>query len=351
MKGGLSLVGNLVQLMRQLESGGIAVLPVLRHRGLDDHVHFPGQVRAKVQDVRDRIIDMLKRQPDDRVLSKGTLAGQHLVQHRAQTVDIGAVIYIFPECLFRADIGRRSNNFLIGRRNQRFGELRHTKIGNVRVIACIEQHIIRFDIPVDDSIRMSMVKRGCQAFDYESGVPQRKSPLFDHVRKRPARHVAHHEVGLMVILPAHIIDRNDRRMLQGSDQLNFTFEARPRHQVVQHLARQNLDRYFAIGNGIKRTINGRHSTAAQLRFDLVSADFIWRHEPSISKSATKGIWSKAYNGGLHALATPICQFWQRLQIEPHRLQLILAHELIGPPRHVLSPQLPAIGSDTSINGA
>src|SRR5688572_2648056 len=71
-------------------------------------------------------------------------------------------------------------------------------------------------------------------------------------------------------------------MFQGRDQLNFPFKACPRHQIVHHLAWQNLDCYLAVGNRIKSAINGRHTAAAQLRFNLVSADFIWRHVSSIS---------------------------------------------------------------------
>ena len=231
---------DLVQFMRQVERRGVALLPVLRHGSFDNDIHFPGKIGAGFQNIGNRIIDMLQSQTDHGILGKGPLTRQHLVKHCPQPIDIGAVIHVLSQCLFRAQVGRCPNDVLTGGGDKGFGNLCHAKIGKIGIVACIEQYIIGLDIAMDNPSGMGMIERRGQAFDDQSCIAQGKLSLFDHFGKRPARHIAHDKEWLVILVAPHVIDRHNGRMFQRSDQLEFTLETGTCQQVMQQFCGKTL---------------------------------------------------------------------------------------------------------------
>ena len=105
------------------------------------------------------------------------------------------------------------------------------KIGNGRVPKTVEKDISRLEVTVDNPLGMDGIQRRSDLRNDLGGITIRQRPILDLTGKGASRHIAHHQVKLIIVL-AIIIDRHDRRMLDLCDQVRFPLEAFPENKVL-----------------------------------------------------------------------------------------------------------------------
>ena len=166
---------------------------------------------------------------------KGRRAGEHLVEHAAQGIEIAPAIHVLVAGrLLGAHVRRRSHGEAGARRAHLARQLDHVRdaeVGDVRVIVG-EQDVRRLDVAVDDAVPMRVLER----VTYFFGNAQRHRdgqwsfPL-DALLERVALDVRHDEVG-RVVPDAGVVQRQDVRMLHAGDRVDLGKETRWREQQI-----------------------------------------------------------------------------------------------------------------------
>lgn len=90
-------------------------------------------------------------------------ARQYLEGHHSQCVEVGAVIDALAPPLLRGHILRSPHRHPGVGERRRFARqhLGDAEIGQDRIVAFIQQHILRLQVAVDDSPMMGILKRIC----------------------------------------------------------------------------------------------------------------------------------------------------------------------------------------------
>src|ERR1043166_109014 len=78
---------------------------------------------------------------------------------------------------------------------------------------------------------------------------------------------------------AHIVNRQNVRMIQGAGGLRFLFKSPETISVLRESGGQNFDRHVAIQLFIARAIDLTHPARAELRADFVTTELCadWNH--------------------------------------------------------------------------
>src|SRR2546430_7212156 len=98
----------------------------------------------------------LRRRP-----GKGRLAGEHLIEHATEAVDVAPAVELLPGRLFWAHIGDCPHGHAGFREFGAFGRMQCSsdpEIGHNR-LPVFEQYVLRLDVPMNDLMPMGVVER------------------------------------------------------------------------------------------------------------------------------------------------------------------------------------------------
>ena len=134
--------------------------------------------------------DRLRRRP-----AEGRLAGEHLVEHAAQRVDVAARVELaLAHRLLGAHVLRRAERHPgLGHPGAGLaGGERDAEVGDERA-AVVEQDVLRLDVAVDDAVPMGVVERARDLGGDPDGLADRQLLLAGHpVAERDALDERHH---------------------------------------------------------------------------------------------------------------------------------------------------------------
>ena len=99
----------------------------------------------------------------------------------------------------------------------------------------------------------------------------RHPALGDDLRQRAAFDQLHDHVR-QVVMAAHVVDRDDARMIEGRGGPRLAIEPGRGIGVAIESRRDELDRDLASKTGIARAIHVAHAAATERRDELVDAD-------------------------------------------------------------------------------
>src|SRR5216117_1387618 len=209
--------------------------------------------------------------PAFRHARRGRLPRQHLEQHAAEAVDVGACIEV-PEghCLLRAHVAGRADRLArLGERQAAGGadRARDAEVGDDRVFAR-EEDVLGLDVAVDDSLAMGESERvGDVTRDMECRlegqlpIPQQPMP------QRLAFDVRHDVVEQPVDLTSRK-DRDNVGMAEVRGEVHFPNEPLAQ-QAGGHLRVEHFDRHAAMRVLLHRQEDPGHAPRADLAFDVV----------------------------------------------------------------------------------
>ena len=110
-----------------------------------------------------RFVDVPVQGHDRRVGGKGHLAGEHLVQHDAEGIDIGPAVDGLHEGVFGRHVLRRADAGAGARQARRLVQhLGDAEIGQQGTHVPAHQNVAGFDVAVDQALLVRMVQRSRQ---------------------------------------------------------------------------------------------------------------------------------------------------------------------------------------------
>jgi len=145
------------------------------------------------------------------------------------------------------------------RRPAGIDHLRQAKVRDFQDSFLVDQHIRRFDVPVNESLSVRILQRIADLAD--------RVECSDHVE--PARvnevvqihpiDIFHDDVVMTARRLAIVKDLNDVRVIQLGHGIGLAFKARFKRRVRPQLRRQQLDRHRPVQGLLDSLVNRAHS--------------------------------------------------------------------------------------------
>jgi len=234
------------QIGQHLLGGSITLLRVFAHGANDDIFHALRNVRICAPGCFKRFLQMLQRDADGTFAQERQSSGQHLVQDDAKRIDVRFFARSDPFGMLRRKIMDRTDHgtgLCNGGRSDCTG---NAEIRHLHPSVFADQDIVRFDVPMNDLVIMSMIQRIADLrCDFDRFVHLQRRPFPDNFVQIGTIHVFHDDVmGILVL--SDIINAHDVRMRQGSRRLRLAIEPLDEILVVYELLTQYLDRNITV---------------------------------------------------------------------------------------------------------
>ena len=265
----------------------VAVLAVLPQASRDDLMHLRRQAPADRGHGPRFLVSDGVHGIERRIALERQLAGRHFIEDDAQGEDIAPRVEAPAPRLLGAHVAQRSQDRAgnglglfhgqgPGRRRSggvaslgaRIHQLGQPEVQDLGVAVARDHDIIRLDIPVDDA---RAVRPG-QAFgDLKPdlhGPHEVELALRDELADRPAVDVFHGDksdpVGFV-----DVVDRGDRRMIDGRGRPGLEDEPLPPFGVGDEVGLDDLEGDRALQPGVEGAVDFSHAAPAQERVDPV----------------------------------------------------------------------------------
>ncbi len=211
--------------------------------------------------------DRLRRRAGER-----RIAGQHLVEHRAERVHVGARgdLALAHRLLRRHVVRRAERHAGLGHPAAAglAGGERDAEVGDQRPIV-VQQDVLGLDVAVDDAVPVGVVERVGDLARDPDGVGDRELLLAAQPVAQRLALDERHDVEEAAVRLARVEQRQDVRVLQIRRQLDLGEEplgADHRGELGTH----ELERDLAVVPEILGQVYGRHSAGPDLAFDPVA---------------------------------------------------------------------------------
>jgi hypothetical protein len=234
----------------------------------DQVVEFGGDPGHRGARRGDRVVRVLVGDLHRLFALVGLLAGEHLVEHDAERVDVAAGVGRTAGDELGGEVrdgaeerGTRGGVGGRGTREPEVPELDPTVVG--------EQDVLGLEVAVHDAGAV----RGRQAGEHGTEDVRRlfrgeRAVLVQEVPQRDARDVLHHDVDA-VVLGALVVHAHQVRVRQAGGGTGLLDEAFPEGLVVGQVPVHDLDRDAALESDVGGEVHGRHPAPRDAGADAV----------------------------------------------------------------------------------
>ena len=255
---------------------GVAMGGLLGGGAGDDVVEGGDQLGPDRARQRRRVGDVRPELGHVAVPVVGDLPGQHLEQHAAQRVHVGAAVDgVTLDLLGRDVVGRSHPAALTGerlvRRAQPLGQAEVGEVDVRRVAAAGDEDVGGLDVAVDEALRVRGVQGAGHLRDDVRDPTQLHRLRVDDLAQVRARHEAHRQVEDALELTA-AMDRHYVRVLERRGQAALGLEASDGGLVLRVLGRDDLQRDLAIEVGVDGLVDDAHAAPVQQPLDAVAGE-------------------------------------------------------------------------------
>jgi hypothetical protein len=254
-----------------LLGGAEAPLRLALHRLLDRARELRRD--ALVVERRRIALEDRARDLDEAVAGVRGRAGEELVEHDADRVEIRAAVDLAAADLLGRHVARRAREALGGRHVElgiavrRLGE---AEVEQLDLIAAREEHVLGLEIPVHDALAVRLGE-AVEDLPREEDRAIRLHRLAHVEAEMAARHVLHRDVRRAVVF-AHVVHVRDRRVVHARREPRLAQEARARVGPELGRRQQELERDDAIEVIVPRAEHGAHAALPEQVEDQVAAD-------------------------------------------------------------------------------
>src|SRR6185295_18669470 len=199
----------------------------------------------------------------------GQLAGQHLVEHDAQRVDVDAMVDILRrlQLLGRHVVGRPDGEVGLGQlRGFGIDPLGQPEVGELDAAGRVDEHVLGFDVAVDDPFLVGELQR---LADVEGDLDRAvgHDPLLaQDVAEADALDELHHEEH-EVPFNAVVEEVDDVRVVQAGERSGLPVEAEPEFLLGRERAGQDLEGDVAVAPGFPGPVDDAHAAAGHELLD------------------------------------------------------------------------------------
>ena len=208
-----------------------------------------------------------------------TLAGERLVQDRAEGPDVDQVLLDDGNLveLLRRHVRRRPGRRLARGEGGVFAMLRDPEVEDQRLAVLAHEDVLGLQVAMNRAVSVGVGDSPAdlrhQADDAGDALRfgQRRD-FFEPLVELAAAHVLHHEIGMAVVL-ARVEDLHDVRVAQHSEVADLAPEALDQLGAAGSRIVHDLERDQAVAHrGVRAEVDRPHSSAAELLDDAVRPD-------------------------------------------------------------------------------
>ena len=205
---------------------------------------------------------MLERDLLGRIAVIGQGAGEHLIEHDAERIEVAAGVRLEPLGLLGGDIVHGADG-RIGPAAAVFvlegGDAEVCHLGDA---VAVDHDVLGLDIAVDDAVLVRVLE-GLRDLGGEKQRLRRGEPALavDILLERDALDELHDDI-LHRERMAHIVHRDDVRVAEHGDGLRLGLELRLELGIGENLLAQHLDGDIAVETVIERFIDNGHAAGA-----------------------------------------------------------------------------------------
>ncbi len=202
---------------------------------------------------------------------EGHLAGQALVQHEAERVEVGPTVEREPEHLLRRQVLGRAHHHVLGREVlvASLDRLGDAEVRQLDPALRRHQHVARLDVAVDEAGLVGVRQRGGhRPSDDERLVDAQATRLVEQRPQRPPRHELHDDGGPPGLLD-RVVDADDVRVVEAGGGDGLPAEPLDHDRVVGQRRLQQLDRDLTIEDRVGRHPHLAHAAVSQSPVEAV----------------------------------------------------------------------------------
>lgn len=219
---------------------------------------------------RDALVEMLVDDLRGGVAGVRLGAREHLVQHDAAGVHIGAGVRGAVLDLLGGEIGDRAQDGAGGVRD-RADRPDQAEVGDLDPAVVADQHVLRLHVPVDETRPVGGAQRGEDRLqDVQRGPRLKGAPLAQHVAQRAAGDVLHREVDVL-LLRALVEDRDHVGVRQPGHRLGLADEALDERGVGRERRMHHLEGEHPVEPGVHGPVDRGHAAHGDAGIDAVAA--------------------------------------------------------------------------------
>jgi hypothetical protein len=203
-------------------------------------------------------------------------AGERLVEHAAERVDVGAAVDAGALDLLGRDVVDRADPHARLRQPAlRAGVLGEAEVGEVGVIGAVavgDQDVGGLDVAVDEPARVRDVERAADLHEDRRGAAWvEPAGALDERAQVGALDEAHRDEQQAVDL-ARVVDRHDVRVLERRGDPRLALEALAEVLVGREVRRDDLEGDRAVEREVRRPVDDAHPATPGDALDPVAAD-------------------------------------------------------------------------------
>ncbi len=196
-------------------------------------------------------------------------AREELVEDEPERIEVTARTHLASCKLLRRHVGRSSGTQLIAA--ERPLEAGKTEIGDPHLAALVQHHVLRLQIPVEDSLAVRCGEPGAELVrDVEAFLigqaadapRQRREVLAVHELHGEERHAGH---------VADVVDSAHRRMRHLAGDANLVVEARQVAGIALARLREELEGHWQVEREVVRPVHLAHAAATEQAHDPITA--------------------------------------------------------------------------------
>ncbi len=270
----LSIVSTSSRSMASDAASRVAARQVLVGGAVQHGAQRGRHLRAAQLHVGDVLAHVLHRHRDLVLAAERDLAGEHLVEHDAQRVDVGLAVDLVAERLLGRDVVGGAQHAAVRGQALVDEHARDAEVGHLGRPLGVDQDVLGLDVAVDDAA----VVRGAQRAGDLDRVGDRlgdrqAAQAADALLERLALDVLEHDVGrrvAVVALLAGVDDLDDVRVVELGHGAGLAAEALQLVGVAGRLAMHQLDRDRPLEHGVERPVDRRHAAGADLGVEAVA---------------------------------------------------------------------------------
>ena len=217
---------------------------------------------------------LLERELGERVGLVGQAAGQQLVGHHAERVQVGPRSGLLAAGLLGREVRRGPEHRAHLGDARLIGGAGDPEVGELDHVGVRDEQVARLDVAVHDAVPMRVIESAAGLGDHVDGlVDLHPAVIAQQLGARVAGDVLHHdEVLAVVLVEAEVEHLDDVGMDEPRRGERLAAEARHEGRVVGQVLGQQLDRHVALEALVEGELDGGHATDAEAALDPVPPD-------------------------------------------------------------------------------
>ena len=199
-------------------------------------------------------------------------AREHVEEHRAERVDVGAHADLLAADLLGRDVvhgAQQPAGAAVVDAAELHGE---PEVGQVDVALGVEQDVGGLDVAVDEAARVRGVERGGHRGDDRRRALGLEPALAAQHRAQVLALDVAHDLEQHAVLLARVVDRDDVRMVERRGDLRLRDEAAAEGRVVRQRGRDQLDGDVPVEREVGRPVDDAHATLARHLVEAVTRE-------------------------------------------------------------------------------